>query len=106
MYCECEICGDDGEAFEDYRHYCWACHDKVKEALNPVDDWQPIETVPHNTKVLVWRSGSPAHSEYLTSAWYGQSSEDYSPRWHNYTDGPFAFHPTHWMSLPAAPEEV
>jgi len=67
--------------------------------------WQPIETVPHNTKVLVWRSGPPSHAEYLTSAWYGQSCDEHSPRWHNYTDGPFAFAPSHWMPLPAPPEE-
>ena len=59
-------------------------------------DWQPLETAPENTFVLVWadracvgineqRLGNPKHNG-----------------WHDDGEG-FRLEPTHWMPLPSPP---
>lgn len=64
--------------------------------------WQPIETAPKDTPVLVW-----AKDEQMITAKY-----DTRYKWQLLDSGSYAedhdmsYNPTHWMSLPSAPEEV
>lgn len=71
--------------------------------------WQPIETAPKETEVLVWASG-----HYWLAYWTaakdinGQPFNNWTTGWE--TSGGYDVGyatigtPTHWMSLPPAPE--
>ncbi len=68
------------------------------EKLADARKWQPIETAPKNTPVLIWILGEIRHA-YLKSGggwnhWLTVSGKYGMPK-----DYP----PTHWMPLPAPP---
>jgi len=74
--------------------------------------WQPIATAPKSGEVLVWvkRAGcmSVLVAHQMAS---GHSIEDHPPidggwyYWTGHQFTPLAVQPTHWIPLPAAPQE-
>ncbi len=70
-------------------------HDGHLAAQANEPTWQPIETAPKDTAVLVYHAGfSVAHFNTTLSRWIGYDFESSSFR---------QFPPTHWMPLPAPP---
>lgn len=65
--------------------------------------WQPIETVPERTDVLVCVTHNLGPDEWETLQWV--DNVDHQGRWITYLRlMELPFPPTHWMPLPAAPE--
>lgn len=63
-------------------------------------DWQPIETAPKDTAILVYRNGFQiAHLNSVHKRWigYGWDTAD--------TINMNISAPTHWMALPDPPKE-
>lgn len=65
--------------------------------------WQPIETAPDDTAILVYLTGAAQGLEIEIAH---RSSDDPDGDWYVAThDGPpIDVPPTHWMPLPLAPE--
>ena len=65
-------------------------------------DWQPIETAPTNTPVLVWHPG------FGMGGWNCMRCDHFGD-WHETShDGrklKQGYEPTHWMPLPPPPTE-
>lgn len=103
MRCECEICGETGESFEDYRQYCWSCHPQVVLALSDEkqNGWSTIETAPKDgTMILGYEQNgiqTPMPMQWVKQ--YGQHAWDMEERWWDYF-GIDYWNPTHWMPLP------
>ena len=84
-------------------------------ATMPANPWQPIETAPKNTEVLVWREDSGPFIAKLTDPYEVITVEemerddlefpdDYEEWWsdaYGWQEG--SERPTHWVPLPAAP---
>ena len=75
-----------------------------------MNEWQPIETAPKDgTGVLAFALGNPAGYFYGVAMWVN-ADPDLNP--HTPADKlslwwwPYAIRPTHWMPLPAPPEET
>jgi hypothetical protein len=63
-----------------------------------MSDWQPIETAPMDTDVLLFE---PDSYIFVGSGWESAFNDD-DPYWCA-SGGPRSF-PTHWMHLPELPE--
>jgi hypothetical protein len=59
-------------------------------------DWQPIETAPKFTELLLW---DPVVGVVSTGEWYENEG------W-LMTFDEIPFEPTHWMPMPAPPQSV
>jgi len=84
-------------------------------AAMPANPWQPIETAPKNTEVLVWREDSGPFIAKFTDPYEVITVEEmerdglefpdnYEEWWsdaHGWQEG--SERPTHWMPLPPAP---
>lgn len=64
-------------------------------------EWQPIETAPRDTVVIVGAAGASSETAFFVeplNGWFSESSEITGfNQWR-------AFPPTHWMPLPEAPK--
>lgn len=63
-------------------------------------EWQPIETAPADTDVLVWCRGWPSGGEarfWPREGWHIANNTP-SDSWGS------QIHPTHWMQLPPPPD--
>jgi hypothetical protein len=68
--------------------------------------WQPIETAPKATRVLVWLNGRVEVAEYANPM--EGTPKDAGHWWWVPDDNEFVtsdVHPTHWMPLPDPPKE-
>lgn len=71
----------------------------------PVMRWRPIETAPKDRKVLLWGrywNGRDDFQEPLVGQWNPHSELQ---RWEACGQYRFGVRPTHWMPLPAAPDD-
>jgi len=78
------------------KHYSldWL-EDKMIEGWNTrAPQWQPIETAPTDTMVLVWADGHDVCA----------MADEGSGNWTNYDFISFQNWPTHWRPLPEGPE--
>jgi hypothetical protein len=70
-------------------------------------DWQPIETAPVNTDVLIWDSWDVCMARKGKKGWLamgcdGPAIKSQGDTWTDYQEPGF---PTHWMPLPLPPAE-
>ena len=74
----------------------------AKAALEAADAaaWQPIETAPHNQRIVLQQNGSPPNDE-IAIAWWDRSDDQfyYAPQ-----GGVVPWTPTHWRPLPEPPQ--
>jgi hypothetical protein len=68
----------------------------VPVGASPVERWQPIETAPKNTTVLVWAVDMGWAASGPVVAW------DRGKGWHS-QPGCYTLRPTHWQPLPDPP---
>jgi len=63
-----------------------------------MDKWQPIETAPHNKRILI--QSNTASCNEMAMAWWDRSDDKlyYAPQ-----GGLVQWKPTHWMPIPEPP---
>jgi hypothetical protein len=74
--------------------------------------WQPIETAPIETELLLWypperepgRSGPGLDHGGAIQGWWFSSAKEIDDGWETVIG--FIGEPTHWMPLPAPPMDV
>lgn len=68
-------------------------------------NWQPIETAPKNTRVLVTRSPATTRPP-VNIAWFSTAALlRHQFPWKLAAHNKLWYRPTHWMPLPAAPAQ-
>lgn len=68
------------------------CLPVIQELRAMIDEWQPIETAPHDgTRIITGREGCECHCSY-----FHQTHKEW---WVEYADGP-GWQPTHWKPMP------
>jgi hypothetical protein len=66
--------------------------------------WQPIETAPEDTEVIVWDSKDSTFYKAWSFDWDIDKEFGHGHRWHYLDgDGVTECYPTHWM-IPEPPE--
>jgi hypothetical protein len=69
-------------------------------------EWQPIETAPKDgTKVLVSNGFEMQVAEFSDSNIFGHKEWVYGEIQNSYNRKSYVAEPTHWMPLPAAPND-
>lgn len=81
-----------------------------------MNEWQPIETAPKDGQYIIagrFRNGDELcwvkHSRWMAAQeiaeFEGGDEEDYEAAWADGEDAGEPCYPTHWMPLPAPPQE-
>jgi hypothetical protein len=73
-----------------------------------VTGWQPIETAPKGTEVLLYEPDVPGDCPlFLLGSYvdFGDAvPEGYHSGWFDTMTGRYEIHPSHWMALPEPPK--
>lgn len=74
--------------------------------MNIAATWQPRETAPTNSYVLLFLPGASAGQEIIIGAFLKSESPADAGDWYEQCEsagGPLDIEPTHWMPLPDPP---
>ncbi len=94
---QCDLC-EEFIRTEEARIVCTGCF----TAAQGIPPWRPIETAPKDGRYIIIYGGYSGGTVTM-ARW--QEMQRKNSRWQSSSGHPVPREPTHWMSLPQAPED-